>query len=443
MVEKNDLIVYDNTQDMIEETTALGVEMEDRNCEVLAEYIHSIMQDEEICQPDLNGLDGQYRKLGEEIQILRKFLEEVRDYSAALSNGRLSMDAPPYDNLLCANLKELDKNLKHLVWQAKQVVRGDYSQQISYPGELCEAFNTMTQRLKEREELLKREVREAQERAEIVAGYNDLLMELTRKRNEWILVIDRENKETMYCNKRVEAESTDIRFCQECKKRLSFQKMLLDWHDEEDGKVWEIEEDGGKAFRITTFPIVWKSRKAYAHIVLDITIEKEKSRRLKAKAYRDQGTGIYNRLYFMERMKRLLEEPQQTALCYMDLDGLKYVNDNYGHLEGDEYIRSFVQAVKNQFREQDMFARIGGDEFCAILPLCPVEIAHQKMKEGLEQFRESHQKEYPASFSYGIVEIKSGDGKKSMERRLEEADIAMYECKRQNKLKYHQGRSRS
>lgn len=413
--------------------------MEDKNCGILIDYLHNMVEDGDRCQPDLGRLDGQYQKLGEEVQALQVFLKEMKDYSAALSKGRLSQDAPSYDNQLCTNLRELDQNLKQLIWQAKQVVQGDYSQQVSYPGELCEAFSTMTQRLEEREQLLKREVKEAQERAEIVAGYNELLMELTRKRHEWILVIDRENKETMYCNKRIEAENSDAKFCQECKKRLSFQKQLQDWQDEEkDGKVWEMEEESGKAYRITTFPIVWKSRRAYAHIVLDITIEKENSRRLKAKAYRDQGTGIYNRLYFVECMNRLLEEPQETVLCYMDLDGLKYVNDHYGHLEGDEYIQSFVAAVKTQFREQDIFARIGGDEFCALLPLCPAEVAHQKMETGLEQFLENHKKEYPASFSYGIVEIGAGGELKSMEKLLEEADAAMYECKRRNKLKYHQ-----
>lgn len=294
--------------------------------------------------------------------------------------------------------------------------------------------------LKEQEELLRQEALEACERAELVKGYNDLLTELTRKRHEWILVIDARSRDIMYCNKREgkeEEENPSSDFCKDCKKRLSFRSQLLGWQDHEEGKVWEVEEEDGKAYRITTFPIIWKNRDAYAHIVLDITADKENSRRLRAKAYRDPGTGIYNRLYFEEYMSRFLEESGKAILCYMDLDGLKYVNDHYGHLEGDEYIRSFVDIVGKQFRDLDVFARIGGDEFCAVLPMCPEDIVREKMEEGLEEFLASHKKEYPASFSYGIVEVDPEKNRWSMMEILERADASMYECKKKNKAKYH------
>lgn len=333
----------------------------------------------------------------------------------------------------------IDKNNIEILLEYLRDILRDVKTQKPDLDELDEGLKIL-QELKEKEERLWLEALEAQERAELVTGYNDLLTELTRKRHEWILVISAEKRDIMYCNKREgeeESENPTSDFCKDCKKRLSFRNQLLNWKDHEEGKVWEAEEDGGKAYRITTFPIIWKNTEAYAHIVLDITVDKENSRRLRAKAYRDPGTGIYNRLYFEEYMSRLLEESGKAILCYMDLDGLKYVNDHYGHLEGDEYIRSFVEVMKKEFRDMDVFARIGGDEFCAVLPICPEEVAREKMAEGLGCFLATHRKEYPASFSYGIVAVDQEEHPWSMMEILERADAAMYECKKQNKAKYH------
>lgn len=66
------------------------------------------------------------------------------------------------------------------------------------------------------------------------------------------------------------------------------------------------------------------------------------------------------------------------VFCYCDLDHLKYVNDRYGHLEGDRYICRFVETVKSCICENDLFARVGGDEFCIILRKCPKEMAERK-----------------------------------------------------------------
>ena len=81
----------------------------------------------------------------------------MKRYSAEISKGNLSIEAPGRDNFLCENLKNIHANLNHLTWQAKQVAKGDYSQSVSYLGEFSEAFNTMTKQLKEREEELEEE----------------------------------------------------------------------------------------------------------------------------------------------------------------------------------------------------------------------------------------------------------------------------------------------
>lgn len=137
-------------------------------------------------------------------------------------------------------------------------------------------------------------------------------------------------------------------------------------------------------------------------------------------------------------MEKILREGQDTTLCYLDLDGLKYVNDTYGHLEGDSYIQNFVELIKANFRSEDTFARIGGDEFCLVFSGSIKELIERKMAEILKEFQQAGFAEYQCSFSYGIVGIDGGTNTLSYDEILQKADGIMYECKRRNKEKYPQ-----
>ena len=131
--------------------------MEDKNCALLFEYLRSILYDSKVKPLDLEALDEPYHKLGMGLQYLEQAVREMKAYSAALSTGNLNDCYPSRTNPLCENLKNIQANLNHLTWQAKQVAKGDYSQTVSYLGEFSEAFNTMTAQLREREQALKKE----------------------------------------------------------------------------------------------------------------------------------------------------------------------------------------------------------------------------------------------------------------------------------------------
>lgn len=413
--------------------------MEKDNCELLFEYLRSILYDQQIHALDVKELDEPYQKLGKGLAFLQQAVEEMLAYTEDLSRGNLSGAYPSRDNFLCVNLKNLHANLNHLTWQAKQVASGDYSQHVSYLGEFSEAFNTMTTQLKERETQLKEEAQKVQKRAQVIEEYNDLLVEMTRRRKEWIVVVDAQSRDIVYCNKRKDEKRIDPEFCEKCRHRLSFRNDILNWQDSEQYKVWEAGDEEQGYYRITTFHIEWRGQNAYAHIVVDITDEKQAANRLNSKAYMDPGTGIHNRLFFDEYMESVLEEGREVTLCYLDLDGLKYVNDHYGHNQGDNYIRSFVSLMKSSVRSTDIFARIGGDEFCVVIPEVEKETAEKKFAELLELFVAENKEEYPVSFSYGVVEIRRIGKRMTLEEIIKTADAQMYECKRRNKKRYPRG----
>ncbi len=87
------------------------------------------------------------------------------------------------------------------------------------------------------------------------------------------------------------------------------------------------------------------------------------------KIVRDDFTGCYNKKFIYDMLNELCTKTTAPfAVVYLDINGLKYVNDNFGHDKGDEYILAIVGAVRHAIREDDFPARIGGDEFLIILP---------------------------------------------------------------------------
>jgi diguanylate cyclase (GGDEF)-like protein len=409
--------------------------MDNKNCELLFAYLKNILYGPRTASLDIDQLDEPYHELGRDLQYLHHAVEELLSYSSELSKGNLSVAFPDKHNFLCENLNQLHENLNHLTWQAQQVAKGDYSQHISYLGEFSTAFNDMTVQLKQREEQLKEDTSRAKSHAEMIEDYNELLVAMLSKRNEWLIVVDIDTKEILYCNKDGHCDPIDSSFCATCKKRLPFQDDILNWNKRDEYKVWEIN-DCDTYYRVTSFPIEWKERYSYVHIAVDITDEKRMAHTLTSKAYHDAGTGIKNRLFFKEYMEKILNEQRDATLCYLDLDGLKYVNDTFGHSQGDAYIQNFVELIRSCFRNGDTFARIGGDEFCLVLTGRMKDLIDKKLAAILDSFQSESDSEYQCSFSYGTVEIAGKDNELTLDEIIQKADSIMYKCKRKNKVKY-------
>ena len=407
--------------------------MEDKNCGLLFEYLRSILYDAQIKPLDLKQLDEPYQKLGMGLQYLDKAVQEMKAYSEALSKGRLSDGTPARDNFLCENLKNIHANLNHLTWQAKQVAKGDYSQTVSYLGEFSEAFNAMTRQLKEREQRLKEEAEKEKKRVGIMENYNQLLMELIARSDEEILVVRKEDQKILYSNENAGIQISPEEVYELCKKQLEEQSCHGAEYPESYEWTWEAQDTSGHYYRITTGYIRWQGEQAYLHIIREVTDEKNREAQLEAEAYLDQLTGVGNRHYFTKKAEELLETGDQLIFGYCDLDHLKYINDKYGHLEGDWYIRYFTDIVNRSIRHEDIFARLGGDEFCMILKNCEKENAEWKLQRMQSIFRREKNHPYPKNFSYGIIEVSKNGKRMTVEEIIRMADEMMYSQKRKHK----------
>lgn len=390
--------------------------MANENCEILFEYLRSILYDSSPTQIDIHSLDPDFQKLGMGLQFLDHAIQEMKQCSTALAKGNLSEFNPSRDNFLCANLKNIHANLEHLTWQAKQVAKGDYSQHVSYMGDFSNSFNQMTEQLKEREEHFKSEAELEKKHAETVNKYNQLLLELIRQSNDDVLITNIDQSTILY------SSHNKVRVEQENEILYYFFTQI------KQPCGWNMKDKDNRYYHIVTISMEWQDKPSFAHFIHDITQEKKEQDQLNKQAHMDALTQVGNRYYFQDEMQKLLDSKTSATLCYCDLDHLKYVNDNYGHDKGDTYICDFVEILKSNIREDDIIARLGGDEFCILFRNGSIDSINSKMKLINEEFSKQASG-YPQSFSFGTVYI-DGNKDTSLLKILQTADQRMYAQKR-------------
>ena len=159
----------------------------------------------------------------------------------------------------------------------------------------------------------------------------------------------------------------------------------------------------------------------------------DREQKLVDEANLDILTGIGNRTYFYRMMEELLARKEAMVLCFCDLDNLKYINDKHGHEEGDYYITYFVDTVRRGIRADDIFVRVGGDEFCVVLRGCSIEDASAKMIHLQQEFSCDPTKDYAQTFSVGIVDIPPGCSNDEFTKLFNKADELMYVHKQEHK----------
>lgn len=137
----------------------------------------------------------------------------------------------------------------------------------------------------------------------------------------------------------------------------------------------------------------------------------------------DTLTNLYNRAYFNEIIEDV-KRSENWALFICDIDGLKFVNDTYGHNDGDDLIIKVSELLRSCFRETDIIARLGGDEFGIIVKNCNQSLA-QKLKNRFYRLIDNfnHEKDWTVHASIGYV---CGNKKTPLAEILKAADDAMY-----------------
>ncbi|MCG8124810.1 MAG: EAL domain-containing protein, partial [Candidatus Thiodiazotropha taylori] len=213
------------------------------------------------------------------------------------------------------------------------------------------------------------------------------------------------------------------------------------------GEIWNRRKNGEiypESLTISAVRSPDGQVQRYVALFSDIRAQKEHQSQLEHVAHYDALTGLPNRVLLDDRLRQAMLQASrrdtQLALVYLDLDGFKEVNDDYGHDVGDRLLVTLADRMNNAVREVDTLARLGGDEFVALLADLPdVDTTLPWLKRLLNAIAE------PVNDEVGMLQVSASLGVSfypqaepiDADQLLRQADQAMYQAKLAGKNRYH------
>lgn len=204
-----------------------------------------------------------------------------------------------------------------------------------------------------------------------------------------------------------------------------------------DGEEFSIED--------STAPIRDRQGAVIGAVVVfhDVSNARVMANQLAYQARHDPLTGLFNRSEFEVSVQQALERARdghrQHAVCYIDLDQFKVVNDTCGHMAGDELLKQLAGRLQERVRSNDILARLGGDEFGVLLDGCPLDKAWEiadDLRATAKKFRFAWQgKTFDVGVSIGLVPL-NGESV-SLAEVLSAADSACYVAKDEGRNRVH------
>lgn len=346
----------------------------------------------------------------------------------------------------------LTRHIRQLLLATQQIAAGDYAIHIPVRGQdeirvLGDNFNRMSQAVRERIEALRRSeqaLHEEKERAEVtlhsigdgvittdVDGHvrylNPVAEMLTGCK---LAAVEGKLIEHFY---RVVDEQTGSPLANPVRLCLADNTVVSGMNRAQliggDGKVYSIEE--------TASPIRDREGQTIGAVLVvrDVTTAREISRRMEYQATHDMLTGLVNRRQFERHVEQAIADIRgdggTAAMCYMDLDQFKVVNDTCGHAAGDQLLVELARIIKGKTREQDVVGRLGGDEFGLLLHDVNLDQAAfyaAEIRNSIRDYRyvvDSHA--FQVGVSIGVVAIRPESG--TLAEVFTAADVACYVAK--------------
>jgi len=404
----------------------------DSVAEIFYNFLRNVIYNPAEAKLNPESLPEGFRDFARGLLYYTSCVREAANVAQDIAKGNLYGTQPSPDNEMTYPLKALCASLRHLTWQAKQVSQGDYNQKVDFMGEFAEAFNVMIEQLKVRQTALLEEIEGNKRTMRALSNSRNLFEAIAIQVPQWIIVVDRKGAIRF-----INHPATGMLF------DMVFEARLYSWltNQVEEAKpvprTEELELCGNSKeqfFRVAVHELQWDEHDVFVFILNDISTSRARLKKLEGMAYSDPLTKTYNRHYGMELFGEWLEKHNAFICCFVDIDNLKYVNDKFGHGEGDNYILSVSDTLR-LFDENVVVCRLGGDEFMLLAtdwtedPACG---RMETLRDRLTEMEPANESAYRYSISFGVVEVGT-DNSLSAGELLRIADEKMYEYKRRNK----------
>jgi diguanylate cyclase (GGDEF)-like protein/PAS domain S-box-containing protein len=228
--------------------------------------------------------------------------------------------------------------------------------------------------------------------------------------------------------------SWEMFYFEEELNRMKEQIMPAVWRDGSwRGEALGLKLSGG------TFPLEISISSVdgggLVQVVRDITERKKLEETLRNSSLKDDLTGLFNRRGLLKQAAPYFDfarrQKEKLLLLFIDLDGMKKINDEFGHNEGDNALIQTAAILNRSFRSTDIIARLGGDEFTVLVTdlNASKEEAITRLNENLKAYNASELCSHKLAFSIGVATLEP-ERMACFEELLEQADQAMYEQKR-------------
>ncbi|MBT9173016.1 MAG: putative diguanylate cyclase YegE [Syntrophomonadaceae bacterium] len=188
-------------------------------------------------------------------------------------------------------------------------------------------------------------------------------------------------------------------------------------------------------------PVAVNGREVGGYVIFsDITDRKRHMRQLEYLSMHDSLTGVYNRAYFEEEIRRLSDGREfPVSIIVADIDNLKYINDTYGHSFGDALLKAGAMVLQASVRRRDVVARIGGDEFVLLLPKTAAKKAAEIARRITVNVENYNKENTPHQLSFSLGTATTVHADKSLMTVFKTADNEMYCNKREKKQLSREG----
>ncbi len=360
--------------------------MTEKDAYVLLEQIRSII----LNKPAVGELEGEapvFKELQETVSYLSRCMSEMNRFIKNLAEEKEIEPLSEQDNFLAERLNQLEVRERKL---REQAVRNK--------------------------------------------GFSSLLLAIINSLKDWVVVTEEKTGEILFTNnffkKRFYNQQTGQFYCDD---GCGLMERLQSPNEIKHKYKFEYQCSKQKFFQVVSHPLQWENTKAVIHLITDVTYQKETEAYLEVMAYKDELTGLNNRRCCISTIDDYIKDECSFALCMIDLDGLKTINDQFGHLNGDKYLKCVSKELKKTIGEGDFICRFGGDEFVALYRGVSESEVGKRMA-AVNRNLSCISADFPMSVSFGIICIKK-DMNLLPETALKIADEKMYRLKRIRKQK--------
>lgn len=342
--------------------------MPNKDAEILFQFLKDVLYNTSSQQRlDISLLSEEFRDLGEGLNFLSHCIAEAREYATGIANGDFIVSHPAKDNPLCWSLKSLCSNLAYLTWQVRQITRGDYNQKVEFMGEFSDAFNLMTEQLKQREYNLELETQRAEESLRLCTETNTFIQYLMNRFYDPVVILDPQNGRILYQNSMALHEEKE----HPEEMKLLYSK-LPKLKCEEPSIIGTFR---GHSYQVCCFDLVWKNSKVHAYrIHLDNEAEDQGGEQMHTY---DSLTGVFNHEFCLNKMEEYIAHDMKFTACYVSFDNLEKLDS----VTTDQFLRDVANRLQDSFQSEGYICYIGKCEFVVLLKNYSDNIAILRIKK--------------------------------------------------------------